>query len=89
MIGQLQVADYVDTPEAIELCFPGWHVWRSRRGDELVSWCATRLDSSVGVSRTVICDTAEALRVALDYERKLVGRGPQARLVIARRVVIH
>jgi hypothetical protein len=67
-----------DTPESIELCFYGWHVWRSRRGDELVSWCATRLDPSVGVSPTVICDTPSALRVALAYEAKLSRRASHA-----------
>jgi hypothetical protein len=77
----------VDTPEAIELCFHGWRVWRTRRGEELANWAATRLDPSVGVSSTVICTTPEALRVALAYEAKLARRGPMPRLMVAGRVI--
>lgn len=84
-----QLIEYEDTPEAIELCFPGWHVWRSRRGDALVSWCATRLRSDVGASRTVVCDNAPALRVALDYEARLAKNPPLPRLVVAKRVFIR
>jgi hypothetical protein len=87
MIGQAEL-DVEDSPEAIELCFPGWHVWRTRRGEELVNWAASIRDPSVGVSQTVICDTPEALRVALAYEAQLARRGPMPRLVVAGRVII-
>jgi hypothetical protein len=87
--GQTQIRGWEDTPEAIEVTFPGWHVWRSRRGEALAGWCATRLDPSVGVSRTVICDTPEALRIALNYEARLAKARPMPKLVVAGRVIIR
>jgi hypothetical protein len=42
--GQVEL-DVEDIRESIEFCYSGGHVWRSRSGDELVSWCSTRLYS--------------------------------------------
>lgn len=73
-----------DTPEQMEADFPGWHVWRTRRGDDLVNWAASRHNPAAGVSPTVIRDSSEALRAALVEERAAAAQGPQAKLVITR-----
>jgi hypothetical protein len=77
-------SSWPDTPKKIEADHPGWHVWRSKCGDVLVNWVATRLAPGAGVSHTVICDSSEALRAALVDERMLAARGPRARVVITR-----
>jgi hypothetical protein len=51
--------------------FPGWYFWRSRRSDgELMSWLATRVDSKAGPDPTVMADTADKLREALEEQRR-------------------
>jgi hypothetical protein len=59
-----------------------WHIWRSQRDGDPVSWCATRLTRSAGVDPTVICTTAESLRAALTAQRKLAAAGPRGKQVI-------
>jgi len=81
---RLSASSDPDTPEQIEADHPGWRVWRTRQGEEPVGWAATRRDPEAGVSRTVICESSEALRAALVDERALAAQSRQAKMVITR-----
>jgi hypothetical protein len=59
----------------IEAAFPGWHVWRPKRGDGTPSsWVATLRDVLAGLDETVVTDSAGQLRVALADQRDRVER---------------
>jgi hypothetical protein len=44
---------------------PKWRIWRSRDGEDLRGWCATRRGQGREMSRTLMEPTAEALEKAL------------------------
>jgi hypothetical protein len=55
----------------LETDFPGWYFWRAVRCDgEPRSWMATRTDPNAGPDPTVMADTAEKLRAALEEQRR-------------------
>lgn len=67
-----QAPDQVD--EAVDLLgreFTGWRFWRTRERRMIA---ATRLDESAGVSPTLVEDTVEQMREALERERAAVRR---------------
>lgn len=59
------------TLEALQAEYPGWRIWPSDRGELVV---ATRLHQNAGVSATVVRNSLEDLRDALEGEREKVAR---------------
>lgn len=51
--------------------FPGYKFWLSRHH---LLVCATRVDESVGVDRTLVEDDVESMRKQLATQREQVGR---------------
>jgi hypothetical protein len=66
-------ASVPDTPEAIQADFPAYRIWLSSRGS---MWGATRIDGTKGVDPTVIKDSPEDLRLALEDQAELAERQP-------------
>ncbi|RNL81841.1 hypothetical protein [Halostreptopolyspora alba] len=45
--------------------YPGWRIWRSRRGDRPAGWVATNLDPSSDRAPTLYADTPGDLEAQL------------------------
>lgn len=53
--------------------YPGWRVWRSRRGDTLAGWVASNLDPRSQYDPTLHGDTAEELEGRLKNPPLCIG----------------
>ncbi|TQN31154.1 hypothetical protein FHX37_1046 [Haloactinospora alba] len=54
-----------DTLERLREDYPGWRIWRSRRGTRPAGWVATSLTPQDGRAPTLHADTAEELELQL------------------------
>jgi hypothetical protein len=69
-----------------------WHIWRSVGSKKLPSgesvtalncWVATRIRPDAGPYTTVMCDTADGLRVALVEQKTLLAEGTHSLTIAA------